>query len=409
MKEKFLKLFIVLFLSIPVFVSGLEKPVLYSEYYGIYDLTDEKMLFESNSDVKTEIASLTKIMTVLVAIENVSDLDEKVTITRDILSTVSWDASTAGLEVGDVVTYRDLLYAAMLPSGADATNALAISISGSIDNYVDLMNEKAKSLGLTDTHYENVTGLDETGHYSSVHDVIELLKYSLKNELFKEIYTTRTYILTNGLEVNASVNYYNKIMDLDTSLILGSKTGFTDDAGYCISIYFESSDHELIAVTLNAPRVNNNYYNVQDAVDIIDFVNDNFNYHTVLNSDNVVYSIPVFYSDIDEYGIVTKDNIESFLPNDYDENKLSFKYDGIKELSYKNNVDEKLGTVEIYYDNELINTTDVFLLNEINANFFKIAWKYKWYIVSVFALLYILVLFKKQNKKRKKVHRTFNR
>ena len=409
MKKIFLKTFLILFLFIPFLVSAIENPSLHSKYYGVYDLTDDKMLFSLNSDVETEIASLTKIMTVLVAIENVSDLDESVTITSKILNTVSWDASVAGLEVGDVVTYRDLLYAAMLPSGADATNALAISIAGSIDGYVELMNAKAKSLGLNSTHYENVTGLDEDNHYSSVDDVIKLLKYSLNNEIFKEIYTTRNYTLTNGLKVSASVNFYNKIMDLDTSLILGSKTGFTDDAGYCISIYFKSDDHDLIAVTLNATRVNDNYYNVKDAVDIVDFVNDNFGYQTVLNKNEAVTSIPVYYSNIDEYDVVTKDAVKVFLPDDYDEELVSFKYNGLNELSYKNSIDEKLGTVDVYYDDVLLTTVDVFLLSEINANYFKIIWAYKWYIILAIVVLYIIFSINKKSKKRKKVRRTFSR
>lgn len=409
MKKIFLKTFLILFLFIPFLVSALENPSLHSKYYGVYDLTDDKMLFSLNSDVKTEIASLTKIMTVLVAIENVSDLDDTVTITNSILNTVSWDASVAGLEVGDVVTYRDLLYATMLPSGADAANALAISIAGSIDGYVELMNAKAKSLGLNSTHYENVTGLDEDNHYSSVDDVIKLLKYSLNNEIFKEIYTTRNYTLTNGLKVSASVNFYNKIMDLDTSLILGSKTGFTDDAGYCISIYFKSDDHDLIAVTLNATRVNDNYYNVKDAVDIVDFVNDNFGYQTVLNKNEAVTSIPVYYSNIDEYDVVTKDAVKVFLPDDYDEEMVSFKYNGLNELSYKNSIDKKLGTVDVYYDDVLLTTVDVFLLSEINANYFKIIWAYKWYIILAIVVLYIIFSINKKSKKRKKVRRTFSR
>lgn len=409
MKKIFLNTFLILFLFIPFLISALENPTLHSKYYGVYDLTDDKMLFSLNSDVKTEVASLTKIMTVLVAIENISDLDDTVTITNSILNTVSWDASVAGLEVGDVVTYRDLLYATMLPSGADAANALAISIAGSIDGYVELMNAKAESLNLDDTHYENVTGLDENNHYSSVNDVIKLLKYSLNNNTFREIYTTKSYTLTNGLKVSASINFYNKVMDLDTSLILGSKTGFTDDAGYCISIYFKSDDHDLVAVTLNATRVNDNYYNVKDAVDIVDFVNDNFGYQTVLNKNEAVTSIPVYYSNIDEYDVVTKDAVKVFLPDDYDEELVSFKYNGLNELSYKNSIDEKLGTVDVYYDDVLLTTVDVFLLSEINANYFKIIWAYKWYIILAIVVLYIIFCINKKSKKRKKVRRTFSR
>lgn len=407
MKKWLLRFCLFIFVFVPFIVNGLENPSLYSEYYAIYDLTDDKMLASLNADVETEIASLTKIMTVMVAIENVEDLDETVTITNSILNTVSWEASVAGLEVGDVVTYRDLLYAAMLPSGADATNALAILISGSINDYVDLMNDKAETLGLDNTHYVNVTGLDETGHYSTVNDVVILLKYSLENELFKEIFTTKNYTLANGLEISASVNFYNKIMGLDTSLILGSKTGFTDDAGYCIGIYFESSGHEFIAVTLNAPRVLNNYYNVVDALKVIEYVDNNYSYHTIVESDESVFSIPVFYSKTNDYDVISKDDIKLFLPNDYDKNKINVKYVGLEKLSYKNKYNDKLGVIEIYYDDELLNTTAVYLLSEIELSVFKIVWKYKWFIIIGITILYFMVKLKK--KKRKKVLRTFNR
>ena len=224
MNRKFFRIVIIFFIIIillnPSFLYALEYPELNSQIVEIYDLTDEKVIYEVDSFKETSIASLTKIATTITAIETISNLDEEVTITWDILNTVPWDASKAGLQAGDYVTYRDLLYASMLPSGADATNSIAILSSGSIDNFVIKMNELAKNLELNNTHFVNVTGLDEDGHYSTADDVRKLLSYALKNELFRDIYTTREYTLSNGLEVESTIIKYNTLSLFDTSSIM---------------------------------------------------------------------------------------------------------------------------------------------------------------------------------------------
>ena len=198
-KNKWLLLFI-LFLF-PINIYALNYPKLDSKIVEVYDMTDGKILYEVNSKKSSSIASLTKIATVITAIENIKNVDEKVTITKEILSTVSWDASVAGLKIGDVVTYKDLLYASMLPSGADATQSIAILSSGSVDNFVEKMNKLAEKIELKNTHFVNVTGLDVDGHYSTADDMRKLLVYALKNNLFKEIYTTKDYTLSNGLKL----------------------------------------------------------------------------------------------------------------------------------------------------------------------------------------------------------------
>lgn len=155
--KKIYSLIITLLILLPINVFSLDYPSINSKIVEVYDINDDKVLYEVDSNKQTSIASLTKIATTITAIENIKNLDEQVTITKEIMNTVSWDASKAGLKVGDKVTYKDLLYAAMLPSGADATNSIAILSSGSIDNYVVKMNELAKKLKLENTHFVNVT------------------------------------------------------------------------------------------------------------------------------------------------------------------------------------------------------------------------------------------------------------
>ena len=188
-----MKKLLFLIIILPFNIFALTYPDLNSKKVLIYDKTDDLILYEKNADEKSYIASITKIATSMAAIEEIKDLDEEITITKEMMNTVSSVASVAGLKVGDKVTYRDLLYASLVPSGADATNSLALRLFGSFDNYVKKMNELAKKIGLTNTHFANVTGLDNDDNYSNAKDVLKLLLYALSNKTFKDIYTTKEY------------------------------------------------------------------------------------------------------------------------------------------------------------------------------------------------------------------------
>lgn len=270
------KIFLLLVCFFPIGVNALDMPEIDSEAAIVYDIDADTIILDKNSEEVRSIASLTKIMTVLTAIENIDDFNATVTITREMLAGIYWNASVAGLKTGDTITYMDLLYAAILPSGADATQVLAYTISGSVDEFVSLMNELALRIGTTNTHYVNTTGLDQEGAYSTAHDQLLILSYALENPIFKTVYTTKSYILSNGLEVEATVNRYNEVLNLDTSKIIGSKTGNTTNAGLCMSALFYHEDHEMILITLGAEVVEDVPYNLIDTLTLIDYVNMNY-------------------------------------------------------------------------------------------------------------------------------------
>jgi len=284
---------LLLLVLIPFKISAMELPNLYSDKVVLYDPDTEEVLYEVKSEEEASIASLTKIMTTIVAIENIEDLDKHTKITKEILSEIPYDASVAGLKLNDDVTYRDLLYASILPSGADATTALAHGVSGTTEKYIDLMNRKAEELGLKHTHFSNVTGYDIDNHYSTANEVLKLLIYSLKNSTFNEIYKTNTYTLSNGLKVESTVNKYNRLLKLDTSSIIGSKTGFTGDAGLCMSAIIKTNDKELLLVTLGADYLGGKARNLLDTLNIVKYLDDNYKIQTLYAKDDELFEINV--------------------------------------------------------------------------------------------------------------------
>ena len=376
-------LFILCFFNFTINVFALDDPTLYSKNYCLYDLTDDKIIYEKNIQERTNIASLTKIMTTITAIEKINNLDDYVTITSEMLSNIKYDASLAGLKIGDKLTYKDLLYASILPSGADATQALAYSLSGSINNFVNDMNALAKKIGMESSNFVNVTGLDIDNHYSTVSDLLKMLQYALKNETFKTIYTTKSYTLSNGLVVDATVKKYNNLMKLDVSRIIGSKTGYTNKAGLCISSIFESNNHEFIFISTNAEFIYGNYYNLKDNLNIINFMDKNYNNQTTVKSTDIIKTIPVNFSNIPKYDVHLSKDALTYLPNDYNKDDIKVNYNGKTSITFLDN-NKQIGKVTITYKDNPIYEEDI-LLKDVKINF---------YLLVIINLLIVLFIFK---------------
>jgi D-alanyl-D-alanine carboxypeptidase len=195
------------------------------------------------------MASTTKIMTALIALEN-GDVADKVTVSS---AAVGVEGSSVYLYADEELTLGELLYAVMLESANDAATAVAIDIAGSVSGFADLMNEKAEELGLSGTHFTNPHGLDNDNHYTTARDLAKLTAYALKNEAFREIISTRriTIPLHNGGGVRLLLNH-NKLLRLYDGAI-GVKTGFTKKSGRCLVSAATRDGITLIVVTLNDP------------------------------------------------------------------------------------------------------------------------------------------------------------
>lgn len=376
-----------------------------SKYAIIYNMDTNEVLYEYNSNEITSIASLTKIMTCIVAIENIENLDTKVTLGKDVFyGLVEAQASVAGFKYGDNVSYRDLLMGAMLPSGADATRALAINIAGSEEAFVKLMNAKAKELNLSNTNFINTTGLEAMGHYSTVQDIATLLIYSLKNDTFKEIYTTREYTTTNNLKFSSTLKKISNGYTIDVSHIQGSKTGYTDEAGLCMSSIANYSDVNYLLITAGADYHGNTPRQLLDAIKIYSYFDENYSYKTLINANDYITTIKINYSKEKKYEINSPISITKFLDNSFDTSKIEYKYNGVNAISYKNVIGEKLGTVDIIYNNQLMDTIDIYLNSKINFSLISFLMQTKLIYPIIITILFIsLLIIKKTLKKRRRV------
>ena len=210
-------------------------------------ICDGEVLYEKNADEELPMASTTKIMTCIIALET-CDADEVVTVTYPSSLT---EGSSLYLKEGDEVTVSDLVYAAMLRSANDAASALACHISWSEDEFTHLMNETALSLGMTHTHFDNPHGLPSDAHYTTARDLARLASYAMNNEEFRKVASTERYDVTVSGAVKTVVNH-NKLLFTYPGAD-GVKTGYTKTAGRCLVSSAERDGVRLICVTLRDP------------------------------------------------------------------------------------------------------------------------------------------------------------
>ena len=226
----------------------------------LYNLTDDKEVLSKNENERLPMASLTKIMTVRVALKHITDLAATAPVDTDAYHrAIDMNASMAGFRGGEATSYRDLLYATMLRSAGEAADSLAINISGSMDNYVAMMNQEAKDLGLKNTSYANADGMDDPGNYQSAKDCAMLIKDSLEDVDFRAIFTKRDFVTRptldhpDGVYLESTVFSHLKKYNQNGFEIIGGKSGTTDKAGLCWATLAEKNGKEYILVVMGVP------------------------------------------------------------------------------------------------------------------------------------------------------------
>lgn len=360
----------------------------------LYNLNDNTVLYNINEDEKVSIASLTKIMTSIVAIENINDLNEFVVIKNKDFEGLN-GYSKAGFKVNDKVTYLDLLYGILLPSGADAVNAIINNTLG-YDSFINQMNELAKKIGMNNTSFSNPVGMDDENNYSSAKDVSILLSYALKNDTFKKIFTTKSYTTTNGIKLLRTLDVYKN--GLNTDEILGAKTGFTLEAGRCLASTANLNNVDYMLIVLGSNPLNASSA-IKDSLTIYDYYKDNYSYQKVLSKETEIKRLPIEKSKEKEYIIYGNDDIEMYLKNNAD---ITYEFDGVEKVKYNTKKGALLGKINIYNGNNLLTSLDVHLDKNIKYNPSIII------IIVIIILLYMFwkivkKLLKRMRKKRRKM------
>ena len=244
----------------------------YSENILLIEQDSMQELLAVNKDKIIYPASLTKIMTAIVALENVSHWNESFAVPDEIVQPlIDAQASMAGFKAGENVSVKDLLYGTLLSSGADGALTLAYGIAGNESSFVDLMNQKAVMLGMTHTHFTNATGLHDDNHVSTLDDLALLIEYAMDNPYFYQVFTSESYVCSptkehpKGLKLESTL--FSKIEG--ESMILGGKTGYTPEAGLCLASLAQIEDERYLLLTANAPgNASTSPYHIADAMRI---------------------------------------------------------------------------------------------------------------------------------------------
>ena len=387
MKKASIFLLSLFFFIYPVYAEAFS---ITSENVILYNMNDDKVLYSKNAEEIVEIASLTKIMTAIVTIENTDDLQKNITITeKDFDGTTGY--SKAGFKAKDKVTYEDLLYGILLPSGADAVNA-AVNNTLGYEKFIAKMNETAKKIGMNNTNFSNPIGKDDKNNYSTASDIAKLLKYSLKNETFKKVFTTKIYKTTNGLNLKSTISNYDNI--LQTNKIDGAKSGFTKEAGRCLASITNLHDVNYLLVVIKS-STEYPYNAVKDTINIYNYYDENYSYQSILNDNTFIKEIPIKLSNNKSYKITGSENISLYLKNN---SKVNYVYEGVDKISYKTKKGEKLGTIKIYEGDKLLDTSIVYL--EENIKYYPI--EVSLIILASLIIILIFVLKKKKHRRRRR-------
>ncbi len=299
----------------------------------IMDIDSGRILYKNNINERRLIASTTKIMTCIVTLEN-SDIESSITVGDEVLSMYG---TNIYIKPGEVLKIKDLLYGLMLRSGNDASITLAYNTLG-YDGFINKMNEKALEIGMKNTLFNNPHGLDEdTKNYSTAYDMALLSRYAYKNSMYRKIISTKKYVTKSSLK---SYVWYNRVSLLNNyKNCIGGKNGYTPRAGKTLVSYAKKDDLVLTIVSLNDPSIYENHRTLYN-----EYFSKYSNY-TIVEKGDFVFNNRLYYI-----------NSSFKYPLKKDET------DRIKTLVKINN---KVGEIEIYYDNDIIGNVELYEKSEI--------------------------------------------
>lgn len=347
-----------------------ELPKTNSRRYIVYDRISKSMIIGKNEDVKSAMASTTKIMTTIVILEK-ADLNEKVTVSAKAGGT---GGSRLGLKRGDKASVRDLLYGLMLRSGNDAAVALAEHVGGSVKGFAELMNEKAIELGLTNTHFVTPHGLDDANHYTTALELAKLTDYAMDNETFAKIVGTKsTTIYINNQ--SRQINNTNELLGVLNGVV-GVKTGFTNNAGRCLVTETKRNNMDIITIVLGADTKKDR---TKDSVNLIEYT---FSKYKMYNLEEQIIKEFNKWKNINEKRILIIKGktsnpklalgaIEKATIPICDNDKIEYSINALTEVEAPVEQWNVMGTLTVKINGEIFENIDIVNVNEVQKRDWK--------------------------------------
>ncbi len=400
----------------------------------LINLDTDTVVYEKNADMKLEPASCTKIMTFIIAVENIDDLNgTKITAKKEVLNLLKdTQSSTAGVLEGETLTAMQLLYCLMVPSGNDASVVLADYVgNGDQQKFVDMMNAKAQELGLKNTHFMNPHGLHNENHYTTAADLAVITKYAMNLPHFTEISSTVSYKLpaTNVYPKERLIRTTNKMINSNSEggyyyqYAKGIKTGSHDQAGYCLVSTAIKNGYSYLCVALGAPSVDANgktiteHEEMRDSKKLYQWAFSELELKSIISSDETVTDIPLAYAwDQDSLLLTAEKSFSTILPADVSVNSILVEYNLPEKVEAPIKKGDVIGTATYTYANQELTTVNLVasesverseLLHSLDVvkNIVTSVWFIVIFSIIIVLLIVYLILAIVYNKKKKKMRK----
>lgn len=347
----------------------------------LYEMNSGTILYAQNMDEQVYPASLTKIMTCLLALEN-GTLTDTLTVSETAISAVAEDARTDTVFAGEEIVLEDLLYYIMLTSSNEACNVVAEYIAGSIDEFVAMMNARAEKIGCTGTHFANANGLHDDNHYTTAYDLMLITREALQNKTFETICTSTEYEMPATNQQAAHTIHTTNFLTSTTqsyryyyALAKGVKTGYTGRAGRCLISTAENDDLRLLSVVTGCPTTPDDdsgeyiLENFTETVRLFEYGFSHFEFATVLSSAVPIAEVPVENGAQASVVIAPVQDTTVILPAGYDSSKITTEITlyGGNSIQAPVKMGDIVGVVAVYYDDEQISKSDIAPITDVEV------------------------------------------
>lgn len=377
----------------------------------LYELNTDTILLEQNADARLYPASITKLMTALVALE-FGNTEDIITVPAEAVDGLFELGSASYLLAGEEISFMDLLDYMLIASGNDAANAMAIHISGSIEAFVELMNNRAQALGCTNTHFVNPHGLHDEDHYTSARDLLYIAKAAMENPTIAEIVAKDEVVLpiTNKhpqTTTKYTTNYLiskKSTRDYYYEGAIGIKTGTTTPAGLCLVAACVKGDYTYYTVVLGAEKgEDGEKTQFIETASLFDYGAENFSQQVMLSSSEPIAEVPVRLSNEKDCVVVTpSENITAMLPNAFETSDLKLDYTVQEDVVAPVKAGDVLGKLTVSYEGkswqlDLIASSDasrstvLYVLDRITGFFSSTAFKI--IVASIVGLIVIFIVY----------------